>query len=72
VNKEQNILMEWKKDKTDASDAAPTETVEAAGDVETAGETTAADMISGPTNAKPVGADTLVKVEGMTEANDDE
>lgn len=33
------------------------------GDVETAGETTAADTInSSPANQKPVGADTLVKV----------
>ncbi len=59
--------MESEKDKKDASDAASTETGKAAGDVETAGETTAADMISGPTPATPVGADTLVKVEGMTE-----
>ena len=32
------------------------------GDVETAGETTAAATISGPTDTKPVGADTMVKV----------
>jgi|GEM_PF-7029278 len=64
--------MESEKDKRDASGAASTETGKAAGDVETAGETTAADMISGPAHAKPVGADTLVKVEGMTEAESDE
>ena len=32
------------------------------GDVETAGETTAADTISGPPDTRPVGADTMVKV----------
>ena len=31
--------------------------------VETAGETTAASLISGPTDTKPVGADTLAKVD---------
>ena len=35
-----------------------------AGDVETAGETTAAAAITGPTDTRPVGADTLVKVDG--------
>ena len=34
------------------------------GDVETAGETTAVAAISGPTDTRPVGADTLAKVEG--------
>lgn len=32
------------------------------GDVEAAGETTAAAAISGPAESKPVGADTMVKV----------
>lgn len=32
------------------------------GDVESAGETTAAVAISGPVDDRPVGADTLVKV----------
>lgn len=32
------------------------------GDVETAGETTAASAIRGPTDNRPVGADTLVEV----------
>jgi hypothetical protein len=32
------------------------------GDVETAGETTAAATVSGPAETKPVGADTMVKV----------
>ncbi|HEX8493255.1 MAG TPA: hypothetical protein VF658_10475 [Pyrinomonadaceae bacterium] len=36
------------------------------GDVESAGETTAAAAIKGPTDNKPVGADTLVKVAGDT------
>ena len=31
--------------------------------VETAGETTAAAMISGPTDTRPVGTDTLAKVD---------
>ena len=34
------------------------------GDVETAGETTAADTITGPTDTRPVGADTMLKVAG--------
>jgi hypothetical protein len=34
------------------------------GDVEAAGETTAAAAISGPPDTRPVGADTLAKVEG--------
>lgn len=33
------------------------------GDVETAGETTAASAISGPVDDRPVGADTLAKVD---------
>lgn len=37
------------------------------GDVETAGETTAAVAITGPENPKPVGADTMVKVADATE-----
>ncbi|HEV7374569.1 MAG TPA: hypothetical protein VGN95_07620 [Pyrinomonadaceae bacterium] len=32
------------------------------GDVETAGETTAAAAITGPTDTSPVGADTMLKV----------
>ena len=32
------------------------------GDVEDAGETTAAGMITGPTDTRPVGADTMIKV----------
>lgn len=32
------------------------------GDVESAGETTAAAAINGPADTRPVGADTLVKV----------
>jgi hypothetical protein len=34
-----------------------------AGDLEAAGETTAADTISGPTDERPVGEGTQVKVE---------
>lgn len=32
--------------------------------VEAAGETTAAEMVSGPPDTRPVGASTLVEVEG--------
>jgi hypothetical protein len=37
------------------------------GDVEDAGETTAAGMITGPTDTKPVGADTMIKVSDAPE-----
>ena len=37
-------------------------TEDGVGDVETAGETTAAVAISGPVDQRPVGADTLAKV----------
>jgi hypothetical protein len=33
-----------------------------AGDVEAAGETTAASAINGPADTRPVGADTMIKV----------
>jgi hypothetical protein len=39
------------------------------GDVETAGETTAADTISGPPDTTPVGADTMVKVADAPDEN---
>ncbi|HVF66215.1 MAG TPA: hypothetical protein VM914_01035 [Pyrinomonadaceae bacterium] len=35
--------------------------------VESAGETTAADTVTGPSNEKPVGEDTEVKVEAREE-----
>jgi hypothetical protein len=38
-----------------------------AGDVEAAGETTAADTITGPSATRPVGAETMVKVAGTPE-----
>ena len=45
--------------------ARATSTEGGAGDVETAGETTAAAVApTGDANSKPVGADTLVKVAG--------
>ena len=37
------------------------------GEVETAGETTAAGMVGGPADTRPVGASTLVKVAGEPE-----
>ena len=52
---------------TDQADDQPARagtTGDTVGDVETAGETTAAAAISGPADTRPVGADTLVKVEG--------
>lgn len=58
-----------KADETGASLMGQDEAAEAArGDaVESAGETTAADTINGPAETAPVGADTLVKVEGEKE-----
>lgn len=40
------------------------------GDVETAGETTAIAAITGPTDTSPVGAETMVKVAGDTDAKE--
>lgn len=37
------------------------------GDVEDAGETTAADTIKGPVDTRPVGADTMLEVSDATE-----
>ncbi|HYE66089.1 MAG TPA: hypothetical protein VD966_10925 [Pyrinomonadaceae bacterium] len=49
-------------DRTDNEQARVDSTGGGVGDVETAGETTAAAVISGPTDTRPVGADTMVKV----------
>ena len=45
-----------------------------AGDVETAGETTAAEMIGGPPDTRPVGTDTMadVRISDEPEPADDE
>jgi hypothetical protein len=44
-------------------DSLPEETQRSeVGDLEDAGETTAADTIKGPTDTRPVGADTMLKV----------
>jgi hypothetical protein len=40
------------------------------GDPETAGETTAAATITGPTDTTPVGADTMAKVSVTPQEND--
>ncbi|HVG35980.1 MAG TPA: hypothetical protein VM911_23200 [Pyrinomonadaceae bacterium] len=40
------------------------------GDVETAGETTAASAITGPVDDRPVGADTLAKVDDTQKPSD--
>lgn len=42
------------------------------GDVETAGETTAASVITGPVDDRPVGADTLAKVDDTQKPRDRE
>jgi hypothetical protein len=45
-------------------DLPPDDSVQSdVGDVETAGETTAAAAITGPTDTSPVGADTMLKVD---------
>ena len=50
-------------DRTTSNDAVRDDSAEGGvGDVETAGETTAAATIGGPVNTGAVGADTLVKV----------
>lgn len=50
------------QNKTDVEAARSGSNAGEVGDVETAGETTAADTISSPPDTRPVGADTLVKV----------
>ena len=52
--------MKEQEQHNDASEGDSTEGE--VGDVETAGETTAAAAISGPVDEKPVGADTMIKV----------
>lgn len=61
-------------DGTDDEAAREDSTAGDVGDVEAAGETTAAVAISGPTDTRPVGADTLAKVayKPNPEGNDDE
>jgi hypothetical protein len=67
--REQMLEPEKTNDDAAANDATENEV----GDVESAGETTAADTISGPTETKPVGADTMVKVADEPDSsNDDE
>lgn len=51
-------------DQADEGDARADATDGGEGDVEAAGETTAASAITGPDDTRPVGADTLVKVAG--------
>ena len=53
-------MKEPDRTKTDAAQADSAEGD--VGDVEAAGETTAAVAISGPTDTRPVGADSLAKV----------
>ena len=47
-------------------------TERAPGDVETAGETTAADTVSGPHDTRPVGSGTTAPVEGDPARDADE
>ncbi len=51
------------------SDSAQADKESPVGDTETAGETTAAATISGPSPARPVGADTMVEVADGPEAD---
>ncbi|MCA1555372.1 MAG: hypothetical protein LC747_01655 [Acidobacteria bacterium] len=54
----------------DANDAAPqtAATEGGVGDLETAGETTAAEMIGGLPDTRPVGVDTMAKVKVSEES----
>lgn len=54
-------MAETNKPESDAS--RPDSVTGHVGDVETAGETVAADTISGPADTRPVGTDTLAKVD---------
>jgi hypothetical protein len=58
-------------DKSKDNDAPETSAQGEVGDVEDAGETTAAGMISGPTDTKPVGADTMIKVSDAPEQKEE-
>ena len=49
-------------DKTEDVPALNNQTPGEVGDPEDAGETTAADTITGPVDTRPVGADTMLKV----------
>lgn len=59
-----------KPDENDEAAAQSDSPATSVGDVETAGETTAADTIGGTVNQKPVGADTLVKVADAPETDE--
>jgi hypothetical protein len=58
-------------DKSKDNDTTETSAQGEVGDVEDAGETTAAGMISGPTDTKPVGADTMIKVSDAPEQKEE-
>ena len=55
-------MMKGLDKETGGDERAPGQDAGDVGDVEMAGETTAAATISGPAETKPVGADTMVKV----------
>lgn len=65
-------MTEAERDVNQPAETGPAETETFVGDVETAGETTAAEMINGPAHQKPVGAETLVPVAEETEPKSDE
>jgi hypothetical protein len=57
-------------DKPNNDAARPDRAAGHVGDVETAGETVAADTITGPTDTTPVGADTLAKVNDKSDSEE--
>jgi hypothetical protein len=59
-------------DKSDTEAAQADSAKGDVGDVEAAGETTAAATISGPADTKPVGADTMAKVGGTRDHVDND
>lgn len=61
--------MEGLDKKTADDEPATAQGAGGVGDVETAGETTAAATVSGPAETKPVGADTMVKVSDAPRAD---
>jgi hypothetical protein len=59
------------KERETKDDAVQDDSVDGdVGDVETAGETTAAVAISGPEDTRPVGADTMVKVDDEKDSDE--
>jgi hypothetical protein len=59
------------QEKTRDDDEEARAATDGIGDVETAGETTAAAAIKGPTDTRPVGADTMVKVADSSDSTEE-